>query len=162
MSNDMKFKKNQSYNVVISTTDYIQSNGSFNSLVYGIDWSFLPDQPYKVHFTYLGGVNSLDGSQIANLFIDLGATNNTYVAGSSITSQTSTFLGVLKPYILATSSFLMAEDNTNTPIFISGRPTNNIFTVNILNNQNNPFSPATGFLAPYKLMLRFVPYSDSE
>jgi hypothetical protein len=158
----MKFGKNESYNVVISTNNYYRSNGSFSSLDYAIDWSFLPEQAYKVHFTYLGGVNNLNGSEIANLFIDLGATTNTYNAGNNVNALTSSFLGVLKPYVLGTSSFLLAEDNTNVPIYINGRPRNNVFTVNILDNENTLFAPVTVNLAEYKLMLRFVPYFENE
>lgn len=158
--NDEKIDYSISYNVVISTNDYISSNSNFNSLNYGIDWTFLPDQPYNVHFTYLGGINNLDGTEIANLFIDFGSVGYTYQAGNKINKLTTNFLGVLKPYVLGATSFLLAEDNTNPPIYIGSRPVNNIFTVNILDNQNTLFIPTTGSLAEYKLVLKFIPIKN--
>jgi len=158
--NDKSIDALDSYSVIISTNNYVSSNATFNSLNYAIDWSFLPHQPYNVHFSYLGGVNNLTGANIANLHINLGTNTKTFLAGNKNTFLNSDFIGVLKPYVLGTNSFLLAEDNTNPPIFISDRPSNNDFTVNILNNDGTLFTPATGNLSEYKLTLKFIPVKN--
>ena len=155
--NDKTIDYAESFNVVIGTGSFFQSLGSFNNLLYAINWDFLPEQAYNVHFTYLGGPNNLTGDELANLFIDFGASNNTYNAGSSVNAVKSNFLGVLKPYILGGSSFLLAEDNTNPPIYLSSRPRNNVFQVTLYDNTGGLFNPTTGALAEYKLMLKFIP-----
>lgn len=160
--NDYKIESLESYNVIISTANYVSSNGTFNSMNYAIDWDFLPDQPYNVHFSYLGGVNNLTatGNDIANLFINFGCPNKTFLAGNTVSAINSTFLGVIKPYVLGATSFLLAEDNTNPPIYISTRPSNNLFTVDIRDNLNALFFPTTGTLAPYKIVLKFIPVKN--
>lgn len=159
--NDYKIDPLESYNVVISTNKYYKTSGDFNSLFYAIDWSFLPEQPYNVHFSYLGGVNNLTGINIANLYIGFGCNNKTYEAGNTVESLNTTFIGVLKPYVLGTTSFLLAEDNTNPPIYLSSRPRNNVFNVSILNNANGLFVPTSGTLAEYKIVLKFIPVKNN-
>ena len=46
---------------------------------------------------------------------------------------------------------------TNQPIYIGSRPNNNQFTVNILNNAGVLYTPSSGAMTNYILVLRFVP-----
>lgn len=158
--NDKKIDYLDSYNVVLSTSSYYSTSGDNNNITYAFDWSVLPDQPYNVHFSYLGGVNNLTGVNIANLYIDFGANSNTFQAGNNINALNTQFIGVLKPYVLGGSSFLLAEDGTNPPIYISGRPTNNIFTVEVRDNTGALYVPTTGTLAEYRLNLKFIPVKN--
>ena len=163
---------NESYTILINSVNYTTSNNGLNSsLNYNFDWSILPDQPYRVHFTYLGEINDLStGSDIAMIYLNFGCGTNNYVVSTNGYAQTSTFLGYLRPERMVAQSFLYAEDSTNVPIYIKGRPQNNNFTVDILNNANaSPlttaiqyFTPSTGVLAPYVLQLRFVPINKEE
>ena len=162
--NDKQIDKNESYNVVLNSIITIGASVSFNDVNYAIDWSFLPEQPYYVHFTYFGEVNNLDGNKIASLYVDFGAPSNTYYCNLTTSSTTSQFMGILKPYVLGTSSFLLAEDNTNPPIYLNSRPKNNQFHVQILDNEliPNVFTPTTGNLGAYIVHLRFVPVNNNQ
>lgn len=155
--NDKQIDKMESYNVILTSSKPFVTPTAFNDVNYAIDWSFLPDQPYKVYFTYLGGLNSIDGTKIANLYVDLSCVKNTYIASNDVSSRISNYLGVLKPYVLGTNSFFIAEDNTNPFIYISGRPQNNIFNVQILDLSDALFTPTSGTLSGYRLNLKFVP-----
>jgi hypothetical protein len=160
--NDKQIDIYESYNVILTSSKPYETPASNNDVNYAIDWSFLPDQPYNVHFTYLVGLNNLDGSKVANIFVDFGCTNNTYTASNAVSSQNSNYLGVLKPYVLGGSSFLLAEDNTNPPIYIGERPRNNIFNVSIFDLSHTLFTPTSGSLASYRLNLKFVPIKINE
>ena len=160
--NDKQIDTYESYNVIISTSSTFGIPTSNNNVDYAIDWSFLPDQPYNVHFTYLGGLNNLDGSKIANIFVNFGCFNNTYSASNVVATPSSSYLGVLKPYVLGTTSFLLSEDNTNPPIYIGGRPRNNIFNISIRDLTDALFTPVSGSLAGYRLNLKFVAIKNNE
>jgi len=148
----------KSYNVILNSVNSIQNGVGYNNCIYNFDWSVLENRAYYVHFTYIGEVNNLDGLSIALVSSDFIGNQNTFQAtATSTSSQTSNILGFIKPYILGASSFLLAEDNTNPPIYINSRPQNNIFNVRIINNDGNLFSPVVSELAPYILNLRFVP-----
>lgn len=159
----------ESYTVLINSAEALSNNNPAapnTSLNYFFDWSILPENKYLVHFTYLGEINDLSGgTDIAMVYLNFGCGSNNFAIDSNIYgAQTSTFLGLLRPERLVASSFLYAEDSTNTPIFIKSRPTNNNFTVNVYSNVSDPtyFTPTTGNLAPYVIQLRFIPYSNSE
>lgn len=160
--NDKQIDIYESYNVILTSSKPYETPASNENVNYAIDWSFLPDQPYNVHFTYLGGLNNLDGSKIANLYVDLGCVNHTYQASNTVANPSSNYLGVLKPYVLGASSFLLSEDNTNPPIYIGGRPRNNIFNVSIRDLSDAFFTPTSGSLAGYRLNLKFVAVKNKE
>lgn len=138
-----------------------------NEITYSVDWSVIPDQPYKIHLSYMGEVNNLDGSKIAQIFADLGVPTNVIYAGSNIgrtSAPSSQYLGFCEMYLLGTSSFLHAEDGTNPPIQIDGRPRNNTPIIRIYDNSSTPtlFTPTTGNLGDYILSLKFIPVGASS
>jgi len=157
--------KRQTYSFVFNSLAGVKSGLSANEVKYNIDWSVMPDQPYRVHMCYLGENNNIDGIQIPMVYMDLGCPASVYEAGSPaqrIAAASSTFLGFIQMYLLGASSFLHAEDDTNAPIYISSRPSNNTPTVQVFNN-NVPrtlYSPATGNLADYILTLEFEPIGE--
>lgn len=160
--NDTKIDKRETFTFVFNSLAGVKSGLSANDVQYNIDWSIMPDQPYEVHMSYLGENNNLDGTVIPMIFIDFLAPMNVYHAGSPAQrtqAQSSTYIGFAMQYLLGTGSFLHAEDGTNPPMHISGRPRNNQPRVQIFNNAVPPalFAPATGNLADYILTLQFVP-----
>lgn len=165
--NDLSIDKNKRYSFVFNSLAGVKDGLSANAVTYNIDWSVMPDQAYKVHLSYLGEVNNIDGAGIAMIYADLGVPRNVYEAGSPAgrtQANSSNFLGFTQMYLLGASSFLHAEDGTNPPIYISGRPRNTNPKIQIFNN-NVPqtlFTPATGNLADYILTLHFVPADKSE
>lgn len=103
------------------------------------DWSKLEQGQYKCSFTWLSGLNGTPAfGNTPGIFIDLGQ-SNTYIA-TPITSRTTswnpTFIGCLNQNVLTgtiSSSYLFADLDTNPPVYLQQRPTNNTMTVLIQN-----------------------------
>lgn len=162
-NNDMSVDKDNIYTFVFSSLSGNKSNPlTANEVSYAVDWSILPDQRYKVHMCYMGEVNNLDGTKVAAVFANFGTPTNVYYPLDSTTraaAPSSQFVGFLEMYLLGASSFLHAEDGTNSPIQINGRPQDETFTIRILDNAqpNALFTPATGNLGDYILTMKFIP-----
>ena len=133
------------YKVVLSSS--LSSASNYNTTYY-YDWSQIPDQPYKVSFTYTAVANTagaayLTDSFVAMVYADLGqgAYNSIATAAGSNVSYKSNFLGVLEGKSMATPlangyyAWLSADLTTNAPTYIDNRPRNNSITVEI--HQNN-------------------------
>ena len=157
-------EKRKSYTFVLNPN--YGTGASYNSVTYTIDWaSVMPDVPYYVHFSYMGETNNILGNTIACLYCDFGTPSSVYFANNAGNAVGgSIFVGIIKPYILSGSSYLLAEDNTNPPIYLEGRPRNNQITIQVLNNDNppTPYAPDTGALAQHVIQLRFVPAELSD
>jgi hypothetical protein len=155
--------KNQSFNLIVNSMNNVSNLSPITSLDYYFDWSQIPDIPYNVHMCYMGELNDLStGADLAMIYINLGCKQLVYECNQYNTSSSSNFIGFLRPERYVTSSYLYAEDITNPPIYISGRPNNNVFTVQILNNLGAAYVPTTGALAPYVINLKFVPANQNE
>jgi len=139
-------KKN--YNVVLNSNFCtFDSAGNTNSNKnYYIDWSsILPDKKFKLTFSFISKtciINTL--VQIPIITIDfLNQANNYKCQQSSTTYQatSSNILGLIFPsYLLSANSpfsFLRADKDYNTPIYLS-RPRQNYFNVSMINNNNPP------------------------
>lgn len=168
LANDNSKDKDAIYTFVFNSLYGTKTNAlTANEVTYVIDWSVIPDQPYKVHLCYMGEVNNLDGSKVAQVHANFGTRTNVYQAVDTtrrIGAYQSQFLGFLEMYLLGASSFLHAEDGTNSPIQINGRPQDDTFVIQILDN-NNPaglFTPASGNLGDYILTLKFIPVGSSS
>lgn len=147
------------YTVVLNSLNASSKPGTgANICNYRFNWQVLPDQPYEIHMTYIGEVNNIDATTLAMVYCDLGVVPNVYEARTTTQALSSNYLGFLESYIVGANSYLHAEDQTNAPIYINGRPRNQEFQVRILNNDGNPFtaSGATA-LGEYIINLRFIP-----
>lgn len=147
------------YTVVLNSLNAASKTGTgANICTYRFNWLVLPDVPYELHMTYMGELNNVDATTIAMVYCDLGVPPNVYEARTTTQALSSNYLGFLESYIVGANSFLHAEDGTNQPIYIDGRPRNQEFQVRILDNAGNPFtaSGATA-LGEYVICLRFIP-----
>lgn len=154
--------KHESFNLIINSSDTITPANPNTTLNYYFDWSQIPNIPYNVHMTYMGELNDLStGAEIAMVYINLGC-KSSVIECKQYNACSSEFIGFLRPERYVSASFLYAEDTTNPPIYISGRPTNNNFTVSIQNNVNSLFTPTTGDLNEYVINLKFVPAYQNE
>lgn len=147
------------YTVVLNSLNAASKTGTgANICNYRFNWMVLPDVPYEVHMTYMGEVNNIDDTTIAMVYCDLGVPSNVFEAKTTTQALSSNFLGFMESYIVGANSFLHAEDGTNAPIYLGGRPRLQEFQVRVLNNDGNPYtaSGATA-LGEYVLCLRFVP-----
>jgi hypothetical protein len=139
------------YKVVLSSA--FSNTPNYNTAFY-YDWSQIPDQPYKVSFTYTaaantGGASYLTDSVVAMVYVDVGQGAYNSIASSPSNPNPagaiyrSNFLGVLEAKTMATSaasgyySWLSADLTTNAPTYIDTRPRNNSLVVEIRPNSNN-------------------------
>ena len=161
---DREFQNNQTnkkpfYNVIFNSLNaYSKTGTGANICNFRFDWSKLPDIPYEVHMTYIGEVNNIDDTTLAMIYIDLGVPPNVFEATYRNAALSSNFIGFMESYIVGANSYLHAEDGTNCPIYINGRPRNNDISIRVINNDGNPYtaSGATA-LGEYVLTLRFIP-----
>jgi len=161
--NDMSVDKDDIYTFVFSSLSGNKTNAlTANEVSWSVDWSVIPDQKYKIHMSYMGEVNNLDGSKVASVYGNFGTPTNVYFPLDSTTraaAPSSQFIGFLEMYLLGASAFLHAEDGTNSPIQINGRPRDDTFTIRVLDNAQPAalFTPAVGNLGDYVLTLKFIP-----
>jgi len=146
----------KSYNIVLNSQQNISSNTN-SQVEFGFDWSVIPKGSYDVHFTFVTNPMNLSTTDVAVININFGS-STVYTAGNLINAYTTNYVGIAKPYLISTTSYLLSEDNTNPPIYLNNRPNNNIFNVTINNSTNNAlFVPTTGSMANWILNLKFIP-----
>ena len=101
-----------------------------------VDWSYLPNTPYKVSFSFMSANQISTNATVANIYTDLGQGSTVILASSNYPGITPTsnyragFLGCLeiRSYTNATpvsGSYLYAASTTNPPIYLNSRPQNN-------------------------------------
>ena len=148
------------YTIVLnSLSPALKSGVGAELCTYRFDWNaIMPDIPYEVHMTYIGEVNNVSLTTLPMVYIDFGVPTNVYQASSRTNANSSLYVGFLESYLVAANSYLHAEDGTNAPIYLNGRPRNNEFTVSVLSNDGDPYTPAgAATLGDYIMTLVFIP-----
>jgi len=146
----------KSYNVVLNSTNKISSGASLSDCRFGMNWGILPEGEYEVHFTFISKVMNLSTTDIACINVNLGS-SNVFQAGANTSANTLNFIGIAKPYLVSTTAFLLAEDNTNPSVFLNGRPRDNYIDVIINANDNvTLYAPTTGAMLDWVLQLQFT------
>lgn len=155
--NDLKINTRKTHIVQLNTA--FKTGGNNNVASYIFDWSILPDIPYNVYFSFVASdSNAYVGatSATASIYLDLMATTTTYTASTVFGASTTSYIGSLRKTISSGANYyLYADKITNPPIFISGRPRNNTFTVRILSDTGGNFD--ISMLGSYILTLYFEP-----
>ena len=157
----------ESYKVVLNSQNVTAGPAGNASVTYDFDWTLLPNIPYHVYFSYVGEANDLRADTIASVYADFGVNKTCFQPSEPGVSPMSTFLGTLQPTslnfinlgALTTTAYLKADFSANPPVYISGRPMLNQFTVTVLNNDYPAasYAPFQGNLGAYVLQLHFVP-----
>jgi hypothetical protein len=146
----------KSYSVVLNSTNKISSGASLSDCRFGMNWGIMPEGEYEVHFTFISKVMNLSSTDIACINVNLGS-SNVFQAGTNTNANTVNFIGIAKPYVVSTTSYLLSEDNTNPPIFLNGRPRDNYIDVFINANDNiTAFTPSVGAMLDWVLQLQFI------
>jgi hypothetical protein len=148
----------KSVNVILNSRNSVSGNTQQEN--YFIDWRTIlnPNKKYFLHFVYMGGANTYNGSKFPVLSVNF-QTNN-YISSFNSTSQ-SGVLGILMPTIIQGASnlvYFQSLDNTNLPIYLENMPANNNLTVFINDNEGNPYLDNAGVPAvpaEYVLILKF-------
>ena len=123
------------YNIVLNSANL--ASGVLPNGQHYFDWTVLPESQYKVTFSFMSGpVNLLGFTSIPLLYVDLGQTTFYSSSNNSITCKTTQFLGCLQPNLVSGNSYLNTNRETNTILYLLNRPSNNQFSVKILNNIN--------------------------
>ena len=127
----------------------------YQVILFFYDWSQIPDVPYYVRFSFISSVTTIIRfAQVAMLYVDLSQSNN-YLAklGSSAQySYMSQFLCNIMYATISGNSNLYAENNTNPPTYLNGRPQSNNLSVEIRSAPTADYLP---FTAVYCLILSF-------
>ena len=141
------------YTVVLQSE--IGDGATQSSETFFYDWSQIPDVPYYVRFSFTSSVTTIVRSgQVAMLYVDLSQPNN-HIAkpkSSAQYSNRSQYLGNIMYGTTTGNTYLYAENNTNPPTYLNGRPKSNNFTVEIRSTQTTYFTP---FVGVYSLILSF-------
>ena len=134
-------------------------NGSTNNTAeYYVDWSSIlknDGQKYLLTWSYVSQRNTFTiDTPIASVYINIYCEN--YMV-NTLGASTTLNIGDLA---VVTNS-LHADPNTNSPIFLNSRPTNNNVSVQILTNSNPPIGWTDNTAIPllnnnYILTLTFV------
>ena len=144
------------YNIVLNPINRCNTNfqDKITQSQYFFDWSVLPEGKYNLTFTFMSGqVNESSVPFIPILNIALGQSTNYTADPLRISSLITNTIGILIP-LISDKSYLYADKNVNHPITLN-RPSQNNFTVNILNNITNGLWIDTAFadLTTYVLTL---------
>jgi hypothetical protein len=158
MRNDLKANTKKPFTLVISSLN--RSNGNQNYAVYNFDWSVLPDVPYYLSFSFTASDNAtyvLATAPTASIYIDFGENTQTYTCiVNNNGAPSSQYIGSLrKRHISGTNHCLYADQNTNPPVYLNGRPSNKNFLIRIFTDNLALYD--LSMLGSYILTLYFDP-----
>lgn len=124
--------KKKSYIIYLNSANGTGANNSLKS--YRFDWTTIPDQKYKLDFTFLSSaVNNSTFTDLIYIDLSLGCNTNAYDAKSTVNNALmSTNIGYILPSSMSTSSYYYANENSNPSIFLDTRPANQNFQVNLI------------------------------
>ena len=141
MQNDLKVNNKKSFNIVLNSNDAIDG-GTTGQKTFRFDWYVLPDVPYLIKFSYIGGLDdsSTASDNYCNVYINFGTPTNTYSSSNNYGASSNSCIGSLQlkyfnydlAGVIGTKQYFYSGCNDNTPIYINGRPTNTDFTVRFL------------------------------
>ena len=142
----------KSYNVVLQSA--IGDGLTTSNETFFYDWTQIPDVPYYVTFCFMSATIALTQTQTAMLYVDLSQSYNQIATSQSSTQSAynGQFLGNLMNAATTANSYLYAENNSNPPTYLNGRPRSNNFTVAIRSAQTTDYTPSSGV---YCLILSF-------
>ena len=129
------------------------------SVGYNVDWRKFEQGSYSITFAFCSNNNDVDPSYHA--IIKMSNLNvNSYVSSNGYNTNTN-ILGLLYPTSFnATDGYLSAKATDNLPIIINELPTQNMFTINVVDYANVVWLDKSGAdLSAYTLILNFTKLS---
>ena len=158
MRNDLKANAKKPFTLVINSNN--RSVGNANFAIYNFDWSVLPDVPYYLSFSFTASDNAnyvLATASSASIYIDFGENTQTYTClVNNHGAPSSQYIGSLrKRHVSGTNHCLYADQNTNPPVYLNGRPTNKNFLIRIFTDNLALYD--VSLLGSYILTLYFEP-----
>ena len=146
------------YNIVL--------NSAFGSLVTDVrtvnfyyDWSRLDQGRYKISMTFISSQFTTSNVNVCNIFTDLCQTNTYFGSnpfGTLNDSYGYQYLGMARPSGLGANNYIYAPNDFNGEIYVNQRPSSNLFTILLLNNDllKTAYS-STVMFGNYSLVLNF-------
>lgn len=126
------------YNIVLNTSFGTQGT-DIRTMNFFYDWSRLEQGRYKLTFQFVSSILTTTNVSVLNIYTDLCQTN-TFFAGNPDGTRNDTYayqyLGMARASGTGASNYLYAPNNFNGEIYLDQRPSNNLFTVLLLNNDN--------------------------
>ena len=126
------------YTVVLNSTSKVVGSTTTNAL-FNFDWSYLPDnEKYKMSYTFCSDAIAMTTlATIPCLYVQLSQ-SNIYTNSITTGATTTNMIGVLSPFNIGAVSFLYADTQINSPIYLNHKPVNNVIKVDILTNASPP------------------------
>jgi len=98
------------------------------------DWGKLPDGQYKVTFSFSSIIQTVVGTSIGNIYLDLGQFSTMAVANGK--QQRVGYLGSLKTSGIGVNKSYFASVDDNPPIYLNTRPCKNNIIIQIFDNSS--------------------------
>jgi hypothetical protein len=121
-----------SFSVVLNSTKYLTRDNR-SSISYGIDWSFMPEGKYSLSWKFVSKAST--ASKVLLLEANFGTSVNSFTAGQNTYAQTNQYLGVVtNSYSGNAAGSFKSDYSDNPPLYMASKPSSNIFSVNIFDN----------------------------
>ncbi len=121
------------------------------------DWSRLEQGRYKLTFTFVSGQFTTTNTTVLNIYTDLCQTNTFFASNPNGTRNDTyayQYLGMARASATGASSYVYAPNNFNGEIFLNQRPSNNLFTIYLANNDIDKSAySSTTLMGNYSLVL---------
>jgi len=157
------------YKLTLNSSTYFSKLNATNnlSITYAIDWTFLPkDKSFLVSFRFITNRYNFGTTPANNrqflVNANLGQSNN-YTGDATLDKTQNNIIGGLKIYRASTRTAdgastdmaYKANINTNSPIYLNTRPTDNFLTISITSTVENETNFLNGFIQGYQMDLFF-------
>lgn len=124
--------------VIINSRNAYSTVSNYGNIQYAIDWSFLEEgKKYNLSFTFYSegiSVNNLGTREAYFVSIPLTGSALSFSSGSIISKQSNNVIGIITSQTYSSTNYRYIASCVDNPSFtIENRPSNNIFTVSVLN-----------------------------
>ena len=144
------------YNIVLNSA-FGTATGDARNVSFFYDWSRLDQGKYKLTFTFASSNFTTTNANVLNIFTDLCQTNTFFASNPNGTRNDTyayQFLGIARASATGTNNYLYAPNNFNGEMYLNQRPSNNLFSILLLNNDANKTSySSTTVPGNYSLIL---------
>ena len=136
---------------------YFSIAGSTNaSLSYYVNWdAIMPQGAYKMTWSYNSDVNAYPPTDIYVMGLALSLGANSCYSVNKFSTNSTTFIGFTQIIPFGTSSYMFANQNTNPPIYLPQRPSQNTVLVQHCNGIDTTSSFSSPIPVSYVLTLSF-------
>lgn len=138
----------------------IGTGTSLNENFY-VDWSRIPNKPYKCTFTFASALFDVNGGAVPNVFMDLAGEATLFANNANvIVNSRAGYLGMLRVTGHGANNWIYADTTTNVPTYLDSRPFNNNVNVLIQANSGNQTTPYFAAPAQWTLNLSLEQLED--